>query len=43
MHTPGHSPGSVCYLCQSEGVMFTGDTLFADNIGSKLPASPLTL
>jgi len=33
IHTPGHSPGSVCYLCASEGVMFTGDTLFADNIG----------
>ena len=33
VHTPGHSPGSVCYLCASTGVMFTGDTLFADNIG----------
>lgn len=33
VHTPGHSPGSVCYLCEAEGVMFTGDTLFADNIG----------
>ncbi len=33
VHTPGHSPGSVCYLCPSAGVMFTGDTLFADNIG----------
>ena len=33
VHTPGHSPGSVCYLCESEGVMLTGDTLFSDNIG----------
>ena len=33
VHTPGHSPGSVCYLCESEGVMLTGDTLFADNVG----------
>ena len=33
VHTPGHSPGSVCYLCEKEGVMLTGDTLFADNIG----------
>ncbi len=33
IHTPGHSPGSICYLCADEGVMFTGDTLFADNIG----------
>ena len=33
VHTPGHSPGSICYFCQSEGIMLTGDTLFADNIG----------
>ena len=33
IHTPGHSPGSVCFLCEKEGVMITGDTLFADNIG----------
>ena len=33
IHTPGHSPGSVCFLCEEEGVMLTGDTLFADNIG----------
>lgn len=29
--TPGHSPGSVCYL--AEGVLFSGDTLFAASIG----------
>ena len=33
VHTPGQSPGSVCYLCESEGIMLTGDTLFSDNIG----------
>ncbi len=33
VHTPGHSPGSVCYLCRSAGVLFSGDTLFSDNIG----------
>ena len=33
IHTPGHSPGSVCYLCEEEEVMITGDTLFSDNIG----------
>ena len=33
MNTPGHSPGSVCLLCEEEGVLITGDTLFADNIG----------
>ena len=31
--TPGHSPGSVCWFCEDEGVMFTGDTLFAGAIG----------
>ena len=33
MNTPGHSPGSICLLCEEEGVLITGDTLFADNIG----------
>ncbi len=31
LHTPGHTPGSVC-LC-FDGVMFTGDTLFAGSCG----------
>ena len=26
LHTPGHTPGSVCYA--SEGFLFSGDTLF---------------
>jgi glyoxylase-like metal-dependent hydrolase (beta-lactamase superfamily II) len=31
MHTPGHTPGSICLL--GEGVLFSGDTLFAGGIG----------
>ena len=31
LHTPGHTPGSVCLLC--ENVLFTGDTLFAGSCG----------
>jgi glyoxylase-like metal-dependent hydrolase (beta-lactamase superfamily II) len=31
MHTPGHTPGSVCLL--GEKLVFTGDTLFAGGIG----------
>ena len=31
LHTPGHTPGSVC-LCFGD-VMFSGDTLFAGSIG----------
>ena len=31
METPGHTPGSVCLLC--ENTLFTGDTLFAGSCG----------
>ena len=31
MHTPGHSPGSVCYLYND--LMFSGDTLFYLSMG----------
>ncbi len=31
LHTPGHTPGSVCLRC--ENVIFTGDTLFAGSMG----------
>jgi glyoxylase-like metal-dependent hydrolase (beta-lactamase superfamily II) len=30
-HTPGHSPGSVCYLIENH--LFTGDLLFKNSIG----------
>jgi glyoxylase-like metal-dependent hydrolase (beta-lactamase superfamily II) len=29
LHTPGHTEGSVCLLAADEGVLFSGDTLFA--------------
>jgi len=32
IHTPGHSRGSVCYLCNDE-FLITGDTLFEDTYG----------
>ena len=31
IHTPGHSGGSVCFLCGN--ILVSGDTLFADSIG----------
>ena len=31
LETPGHTQGSVCYLCQD--ALFSGDTLFAGGIG----------
>ncbi len=33
IHTPGHSPGSVCFLCEAEGFLLTGDTIFAEGVG----------
>ena len=30
LHTPGHTPGSLCYLDESRSLIFTGDTLFSD-------------
>jgi hydroxyacylglutathione hydrolase len=33
IHTPGHTPGGIALYCQDEGVVFAGDTLFAESIG----------
>ena len=33
IHTPGHTPGSVCFLLEDEGVLFSGDTLFGNGGG----------
>ncbi len=33
VHTPGHSPGSICLSVDEEKVLFTGDLIFAGGIG----------
>ena len=33
VHTPGHSPGSVCLAVDEEKVLFTGDLIFVGSIG----------
>jgi glyoxylase-like metal-dependent hydrolase (beta-lactamase superfamily II) len=32
-HTPGHTPGSVCYHLRQTGALFTGDTLLKGEFG----------
>ena len=33
LHTPGHTPGSVCLQSTDDGLLFSGDTLFAGGWG----------
>ncbi|NLZ46219.1 MAG: MBL fold metallo-hydrolase [Clostridiales bacterium] len=33
IHTPGHTCGSVCYVLDSNDIIFSGDTLFRLSIG----------
>lgn len=33
VHTPGHSPGSLCFYFEADNVLLSGDTLFRGGIG----------
>ena len=33
IHTPGHSPGSVCFIDAKEKIIFGGDCIFSGSIG----------
>jgi hydroxyacylglutathione hydrolase len=41
IHTPGHTPGSLCFLVGNH--LFTGDTLLAGGIGKEKPGTDLRL
>jgi glyoxylase-like metal-dependent hydrolase (beta-lactamase superfamily II) len=34
VHTPGHTPGSVCLYAERDGLLFSGDALWRDAAGS---------
>jgi len=33
LFTPGHSPGSICFYCQAQKFIISGDVLFKQSIG----------
>ena len=33
IHTPGHSPGCLCFYCKEEDTLWSGDTLFRGSVG----------
>jgi len=33
LETPGHTLGGICFFCDSDDVVFCGDTIFRDSIG----------
>lgn len=33
IHTPGHTQGGICLFAENENIIFTGDTIFEDDLG----------
>jgi len=42
LHTPGHTPGSICLIHKRSGTVFTGD-LLAQRFGLKWPSIPFSV
>jgi glyoxylase-like metal-dependent hydrolase (beta-lactamase superfamily II) len=34
LHTPGHTPGSMCFRLEGAPILFSGDTLFPGGVGN---------
>ena len=44
LYTPGHAPGHLSFLAEDEGIVFSGDALFAGSIGrTDLPGGSMEL
>lgn len=44
IHTPGHSPGSICYIDDKSKIVFCGDVVFRESIGrTDLPGGDYNL
>ena len=43
LHTPGHTPGGISLYSAEQGIVFSGDALFADSVGrTDFPGSSMT-
>ncbi|MBD5131324.1 MAG: MBL fold metallo-hydrolase [Clostridiales bacterium] len=39
MHTPGHSPGHICFWEEARGYLFTGDLVYKDTLFAYYPST----
>lgn len=39
LHTPGHSPGHICFLEKERGYLFTGDLVYKDTLFAYYPST----